>query len=399
MRPPTPDPGPRYPFPPFPAGWFALAYSEELPPGAVVPIEALGRELVLFRGEDGAARVFSAYCPHLGAHLGYGGRVVEGGIECPFHRWRFAADGACAAIPYSSKAIPQQARLEPWAVRERNGAVFVWHDPAGGAPRWEVPLVAEVGAPGWTPLASIDRVARFHCQEIRENGVDSAHFDAVHDFPAAAFAGRADGPVFHQTSVLDAQLGPRASTSAQLSVDYHGLGYGVARQHIGGIEVLVLSHVTPLDAERTRLRFALSLRRLPGVKDALALVAHMREAGARQGLSGLLARALAGRSLGVFVRGLRTGGERFGRGLREVPTPELPLELLTRAIAVPALAEVARQLDQDIAITERKRYLERPLYRDGEQTIRALRKWAEQFYPAPAVPLRSKLPLASAAGE
>lgn len=384
----------RYPMSPFPAGWFPVAYGDEVAAGAVVPLTVFGKELVLFRGDGGAPRVFSAHCPHLGAHLGHGGKVVDGGIECPFHRWRFAGDGTCAAIPYSDKAIPQQARLEPWPVCERNGAIFVWHDPAGRAPGWELPAVPEVGAPGWTPPASIDRIARFHCQEIRENGVDSAHFDAVHDFPAATFAVRADGPVFHQASVLDAQLGPEVATHAHLTVDYHGLGYGVARQRIGDIEVLVLSHVTPLDAERTRLRFAVSLRRLPSVKDAAALVAHMREAGARQGITGLLARALAGQSPGSLLRGAIAAGRRFGRGLAGVPGPVLPRELLTRAIALPAVAEVARQLDQDIAITERKRYLERPLYRDGEQTIRAMRKWAEQFYPTAigTVPLRKTAP-------
>ena len=36
----------RFPFSSFPNGWFAIAYSDELTPGSVKPIKALGRDLV-----------------------------------------------------------------------------------------------------------------------------------------------------------------------------------------------------------------------------------------------------------------------------------------------------------------------------------------------------------------
>ena len=41
-----------------------------------------------------------AFCPHLGAHLGYGGLVEESTIRCPFHAWRFDGTGACVEVPY-----------------------------------------------------------------------------------------------------------------------------------------------------------------------------------------------------------------------------------------------------------------------------------------------------------
>jgi hypothetical protein len=61
-----------FPFP-IPISWYAVAYSDELEGGQVLPLSLLGRELVAFRGEDGVAAVLDAYCPHLGAHLGHGG--------------------------------------------------------------------------------------------------------------------------------------------------------------------------------------------------------------------------------------------------------------------------------------------------------------------------------------
>lgn len=63
-----------------------------------------GQELVVFRDTKGLAHVLDAYCPHMGANLGVGGRVVGDCIECPFHGWKFRGhDGKCMEIPYSDK--------------------------------------------------------------------------------------------------------------------------------------------------------------------------------------------------------------------------------------------------------------------------------------------------------
>lgn len=48
-----------------------------------------GQDLVAWRAEDGTVTVMSAHCEHLGAHLGYGGRVEGDRIICPFHGWEW----------------------------------------------------------------------------------------------------------------------------------------------------------------------------------------------------------------------------------------------------------------------------------------------------------------------
>ena len=100
----------RIDLPPYPRGWFAVASSTDLAPDEVKPAHYFGQELALFRSEDGEARVFDAYCPHLGAHLGYGGTVEGAELVCPFHGWRFGGDGACTGMPYG-KRIPPTAKL------------------------------------------------------------------------------------------------------------------------------------------------------------------------------------------------------------------------------------------------------------------------------------------------
>src|SRR5690606_36915397 len=85
--------------PPIPWGWFVVGLSHELHPGDVRPVRYFDRDLVLWRTEAGEARVWDAHCPHLGAHLGYGGTVEGETLRCPFHHFRFDGQGRCVEVP------------------------------------------------------------------------------------------------------------------------------------------------------------------------------------------------------------------------------------------------------------------------------------------------------------
>src|SRR5690606_33142601 len=110
------------------------------------------RDLVLYRGDDGAAHLVDAHCPHLGAHLAVGGRVEGDCLRCPFHGWLFDGDGACVEIPYrEGERIPAKARARAYPVVERNGFVWAWHHARQEPPFYEVPTVAELDDPEWLP--------------------------------------------------------------------------------------------------------------------------------------------------------------------------------------------------------------------------------------------------------
>ena len=83
------------------------------------PLHYLGRDLVAWRDAEGEPHVMDAYCPHLGAHLGYGGRVEGCELVCPFHWWRFDADGCNTQVPYDGSSNPA-ARIHTYPTAERN---------------------------------------------------------------------------------------------------------------------------------------------------------------------------------------------------------------------------------------------------------------------------------------
>jgi len=112
----------RFPMPRYPNGWFQVAYANELAPGAVKPLRYFGKDLVLFRTEGGEAKLLDAHCPHLGAHLGHGGKVKGDCIECPFHAWKFDGAGARPADPHGKKRPP------PPPPRRREGAAATGAD-------------------------------------------------------------------------------------------------------------------------------------------------------------------------------------------------------------------------------------------------------------------------------
>ena len=99
-----------------------VAYADDLAPGEVTALRYWGTDLVLWRDEAGEHHLQDAYCPHLGAHLGVGGKVQGATLECPFHGWTYDGAGACTNIPYSQREN-RKAKLRTYPGRraQRDG--------------------------------------------------------------------------------------------------------------------------------------------------------------------------------------------------------------------------------------------------------------------------------------
>jgi phenylpropionate dioxygenase-like ring-hydroxylating dioxygenase large terminal subunit len=261
-----------------------------------------------------------AYCPHLGAHLGVGGKVEGSALRCPFHAWKFDGSGRCIEIPYA-KRIPPKAAVASWPIVRRNGLVFAWYDPSGAPPRFDVPVVPEWGSPEWTAPEVRSFEVGTHPQEMAENIVDAVHFRFVHGVPEIPpMHAETRGFEFHATQGLTFTT-PQGEQPGRVDIRMFGPGFGISR-FSGVVETLLLITGIPLEPDRHRTTIRFVVKKLGGNKEA------------------------------------------------------------TRGVARAFVAEIARQYGQDIPIWENKRYLAKPLLCDGDGPILALRRYFAQFYPA-----------------
>jgi nitrite reductase/ring-hydroxylating ferredoxin subunit len=246
-----------------PNGWFAVAWSRDLEIGQVLRLRYFGRELALFRTREGAPVLLDAYCPHLGAHLAVGGRVMGETLRCPFHGWRFDATGRCVEIPHC-KAIPPLAKLKSWEVVERNCAIYAWHHAEEKPPDWEVPTIGVIGHPDWTPPRLVEMDIAVQLQELAENNCDPVHFEFVHGMPGPppSQAEYHENGRFARMQSKGKRETPMGTFETTLVRETYGLGLGtVSSQGIPGVGTMLLSSTSPIDATHSRMRWLLTVTR------------------------------------------------------------------------------------------------------------------------------------------
>lgn len=323
---------------PIPFGWFPVAYSSELEVGEVRPNFLFDEHQVLFRTESGEAKLLEAFCPHLGAHLGHGGKVVGEHVACPFHAWELNGDGVVKNIPYA-KSIPPRAKrgacVHSYPVQEKNKMIWAWYHPRRIAPTFEIGDVPEFSDPAWTDLETYEWEINAHIQEMGENAVDIAHFVYVHSsfyMPEARI--ELDG---HRRVTEMTAKTPKIDDEGKIDMMQmedsllisRNWGPGMSLQIFDRVfKTVMMGSMAPITATRMKLRFAFTKP-----KDL---------------------------------------SEQFS--------------ILTDGL----IAEVVRQVGHDMVIWENKLYRPDPILCDGDGPIAKYRKWFSQFYDdgKQEVPLR-----------
>jgi len=304
---------------PIPTGWFGVAFSSDLEVGEVKAVRAFSKDLVMFRTSTGQAHVLDAHCPHLGAHLGHGGCLENDTLVCPFHAWKFDGQGTCVDVPYAKK-IPPKGNLISWPVHEVNGKIMVWYDGAGRAPFWEMPTISEYGDPGWTDYRCREWTIKTCNQEMAENQVDAAHFQYLHGTTHMPVTTVISKEGHHLcTQSTTGMTTPGGAVEGLIEVNAYGFGFTTTR-FTGIVETLLVSSTLPVESDLTEIRFAFTVRDI-------------------------------------------------GKGI-------------TGGVGKAFMAEVSRQLEQDIPIWENKIFIHPPLLCEGDGPIGPFRQWAKQFYPA-----------------
>lgn len=313
---------------PMPMGWYAVAYSKDLAAGEAQPLRYFDQDLVLFRTESGQPHLLDAYCPHLGAHLGHGGKVIGEKIACPFHGWQMSGDGAVAEVPYAKQMPPRAAQgacLHSFPMQERNRMVWAWYHPERAAPSFDIEDVPELNDPDWSEPSNYEWEINTCLQETGENAVDIAHFVYVHgaaDMPQAKVtldgAQRttdmiSTGPVINEDGSMDLEK------SEDIHLITKNFGPGMAFQSFArAFKTVMVATMLPISRGRIKLRF-------------------------------------------MFTQPRQISEQH---------------KMLSDAL----VEEIVRQVGHDIPIWEHKIFRDDPILCDGDGPIAKYRKWFSQFY-------------------
>lgn len=174
--------------PPYPNGWFRLCSTKDVENNNIHSVSAMGKDFVVFRDpKTKEIAVLDAYCPHLGAHLGEGGELVECSdgkmaLQCPFHEWRFDTNGKVVDIPYSRREVPERAKTKKHHHRVIcDKMIYVWFHAEGKEPQWEPQYHLDVSDKNKFYYVGMKQMFfNQHVQEMHMNSADYYHFQTLH---------------------------------------------------------------------------------------------------------------------------------------------------------------------------------------------------------------------------
>ena len=159
--------------------WIPAAISTEVTPdGNPLRLMLLGEKLIAFRDTSGRVGVMDHRCAHRCASLFFG-RNENNGIRCAYHGWKYDVTGACVDMPnvLPEHAFPKRIKLNSYAVRERNGVIWVYMGTRKEPP--PLPNIAIV-ADGFENLV-VDMVMReANWLQSYEGDIDPSHLGFLH---------------------------------------------------------------------------------------------------------------------------------------------------------------------------------------------------------------------------
>lgn len=317
-----------------PFGWFCLNRSDVITAGEVLRFHGFDQEWVMFRGLDGTPGLLDAHCPHLGAHLGVGGRVDGNLLRCPFHAWGFDIDGYCRDIPYTDRPgalVGKRRLIRSLPVIDDGTLLWAWYHPEDDSPHWPLASANQAAGTAWSKPEGMEFDIACSTQDILENSADHAHLKYVHGH-AAVLPGTTRYQGIHRHVIIEADIEfidpDGILTPCHYRIAIHQIGPG--QMHVlytRQIQLGMLFLVTPVTPQRSTLRMLFSHPDYPpGSYEARALANMKQEKIGQHGdLSGVLA---------------------------------------------------------DLPIWNHKIYRPRPLLCDEDRSIARFRQWFAQFYPA-----------------
>jgi phenylpropionate dioxygenase-like ring-hydroxylating dioxygenase large terminal subunit len=235
----------------FPSGWYYMADSKTIKKGKIKPFKYFDMDLALGRTSTGKIQLFKAHCPHLGAHIGLGGKFDGEQVVCPFHGWKHTLDKMC------DKGL----KISSLPVQENWGKVFMWYSNDHRAPDYDVVPLDQLGKGHFT-LHTNTLIIKAPLVEICENMPDLDHYVYVHGMKDTKFT-KMD--IKKNTFEFNFKIDTSATITKDLKSECQNTFYGP------GIMWVNLTHVfqmkssvtlTPIDANTTYMHQQIHIPKL-----------------------------------------------------------------------------------------------------------------------------------------
>ena len=224
------------------ANWYPVARSDDLAPRHVFHGLFLGRELALWRADDGYVNVWENRCLHRGVRLTLGHNEGRE-LRCQYHGWRYANRSAgCTYIPAHPADAPARTICNvTFPMVESYGLVWTGEAPRGGPPA----------------IASLDTGDPFGLRSLPANVEPRVVLDALASYH------------FVPSSEVPAPAARLSGAEATVSVSNRGdswieLTSTLLGELSGGASSTIVFFVQPVDSARSVIRGVLSRAPAPG---------------------------------------------------------------------------------------------------------------------------------------
>lgn len=201
--------------------WHPVGIAASLQRGEARPIEVLGEELTLYRGESGRPYVIGGRCAHRCTvmHTGW----IEGEeLRCIYHGWKYDGSGQCTHAPAEASGFERAVKIAGYPAREYAGLIFVFMgDDPDPEEIFELQRKPEYEDPNNMIIAREQTWPCNFFQQV-ENSLDAVHVSFVHRAGKIGHFGEAIGAdvpalEYRETSAGIRQIATRPGNQVRIS--------------------------------------------------------------------------------------------------------------------------------------------------------------------------------------
>ena len=245
--------------------WYMASFARDIGRGHLKRIILLGEPVLIGRMKDGALFALRDICPHRGVPLSAGRTMDDATVECPYHGWRFRADGVCAAIPSlvdGQDMDPSKIRVRAYPAREQDGLIWIFMPSKdGNQPKSEPP---KVGAPNTKPRWSESQTFACAIDHAVIGLMDPAHAPYVHGrwwwrvkprIKEKHYTPLPTGFVMTRHQPSKAAYKMLGDVTTEITFELPGMRFENIRGVIAGktVDVVGLTTCTPIDSDTTQV--------------------------------------------------------------------------------------------------------------------------------------------------